>query len=362
MKKYFFKLNLLQLFFLSLFLVFSFYILFVKSELYQSDSNIVIKDLSNKSASFGNFSFLLPSTSSTQDVYVIQTYLESFDELNKLDKKFHLKKHYSSDEVDIIDRLKPWSTKEDFLKLYLKRLIYIYDQTTGIVTLGFLHTNPKIAYKIVNQLIKDANEQLNKYNKIIAQKQLKFVEKQVEENKKALDKSIKKLEEFQNSHIILDPTQTAEAQFTLLSNLEATLIEKKAKLNELSQYMNDKSFEIIRLKNEIKNLEKTIQKIKKALANPKKKALNIYIFEFERLKGMVELNKELYKQSLLQLEQLKAEINKNSKTLLEITKPYIPQGYKYPEKLKDIITIALILLLLYGIVSLIQAIIKEHID
>jgi len=351
-----------ELFFIGIFIILSFYILFIKSELYESNSTIVIKNLSNKTANFGGFSFLIPNSSSTQDIFVIESFLSSFDELDKLDKKFHLKEHYSSDEVDIVDRLKPWNTKEDFLKLYLKRLIYIYDQTTGLVTIGFLHTDPKIAYEIVKELIRDANEQLNQYNKIIAQKQLKFIKKQVEENKKALDESIKKLEEFQNKHIILDPTQTATAQFTLLSNLEATLIEKKTKLNELSQYMNEKSFEIIRLKNEIKNLEKTIAKIKKALANPKRKALNVYIFEFERLKGMVELNKELYKQSLLQLEQLKAEINKNSKTLLEITKPYIPQGYKYPEKLKDIITIALVLLLLYGIISLIQAIIKEHID
>ena len=351
-----------EIFFIVLFFIFSIYIVFIKSELYESDSTIVIKDLSNKSASFNGFSFLLPTTSSNQDIYTIQAYLESFDELEKLDKKFHLKQHYKSNEVDIIDRLKPWDTKEDFLNLYLKRLIFIYDQTTGLVTVGFLHTNPKISYEIVKQLIKDANEQLNQYNKIIAEKELKFIEKQVEENKKALDDSIKELERFQNSHTILDPTQTATAQFTLLSNLEASLIEKKSKLNELSQYMNENSFEIIRLKNEIKNLRKTIAKIKKALASPNKKALNVYIFEFERLKGMVELNKELYKQSLLQLEQLRAEINKNSKTLLEITKPFIPQGYKYPEKLKDTITIILVLLLLYGIISLIQAIIKEHID
>jgi capsular polysaccharide transport system permease protein len=102
--------------------------------------------------------------------------------------------------------------------------------------------------------------------------------------------------------------------------------------------------------------------LKKDLANPNKKALNAYIFEFERLKNLVEFNKELYKQSLLQLEQLKVQANQNSKMLLEVTKPFVPQGYMYPQKLKDMITLTLVLLLLYGIISLIQAIIKEHID
>lgn len=127
--------------------------------------------------------------------------------------------------------------------------------------------------------------------------------------------------------------------------------------------MNEKNFEVIRLKNDIKETQKTLNKMKQKLASKdNKKSLNLYIFEFDRLKSMVELNTELYKQSLLQLEQIKAEINKNSKMLLVLTKPYIPQGYKYPEKLKDIITLLLILGLLYGIISLIEAIIKDHID
>ena len=353
---------LLKVVFILLFIIGSIYILFIKSELFESSSNIIIKSLNTKTANFGGFSFLIPNTESAQDVFLIKTYIESFDELNKLDKKFNLKKHYSSNDVDIVERLKPWNTKEDFLKLYQNRLVFIYDQQSGIVTIGFLHTNPQKSYEIVKQLIKDANEQLNYYNKLIAKKQLKFIKEEVEKNKNALEEAIKKLEKFQNKHIILDPTQTAASEFALLSNLKASLIQKEAQLNEMSQYMNSKSFEIVRLKGEIKNLKKTIAKIKKALANPKKKALNVYIFEFERLKGLVELNKDLYKQSLLQLEQLKSEVNKNSKILLEITKPTIPQSYKYPEKFKDIVTLFLILALLYGVIVLIRAIIKEHID
>ncbi len=353
---------LLKVIFVFLFFIGSIYILFIKSELYESNANIIIKNLSTKSANIGGFSFLIPNTESTQDVFIIKTYLKSFDELKKLDKKFNLKKHYSSDELDFIERLKPWNTNEDFLNLYQKRLVFVYDQQSGVITLGFLHTHPKNAYEIVKELIKDANEQLNYYNKLIAKKQLEYIKEEVEKNKKALEEAIKKLEEFQNKHTILDPTQTASAQLALLSNLKATLIEKEAKLNELSEYMNPKSFEIVRLKGEIKNLKNTIAKIKKALANPHKKALNVYIFEFERLKGLVELNKELYKQSLLQFEQLKTEVHKNSKILLEITKPVIPQSYKYPEKFKDLVTLFLVLALLYGVIVLIRAIIKEHID
>ena len=214
----------------------------------------------------------------------------------------------------------------------------------------------------MQELIKDANNQINHYNKLIAQKQLKFLTTQTEKNREILEKSIKKLEEFQNRYLMLDPTKTAQNQVSIVATLESSLIEKEAKLNQLLQYMNEKNFEVLRLKGEIKELKKTLNTMKKSLASKDKKSLNIYIFEFDRLKSIVELNKELYKQSLLQLEQIKTELNKNSKILLVLTEPYIPQGYKYPEKFKDIITLLLVLSLLYGIITLIQAIIKEHID
>ena len=50
------------------------------------------------------------------------------------------------------------------------------------------------------------------------------------------------------------------------------------------QYMNEKNFEVLRLKGEIKELKKTLNTMKKSLASKDKKSLNIYIFEFDRLK------------------------------------------------------------------------------
>jgi capsular polysaccharide transport system permease protein len=348
--------------FFTIFLVGMIYIFFIKSELYEAKTQVVIKDLNGNKASLSGLPFLMPTSSDTQSIYAIQTYLTSFDELKNIDKLFHLQKHYKSTNIDIVQRLKNWATKEDLLYLYNKRLTIIFDPVTNILNISFLHTNPQISYKIVQQLVVDADSKINEYNKLIAQKQLMSIAKQVTENQMVLKKSIKDLEQFQNKYTLLDPSQTAQAQLSLIASLEGQLLQKQAKLNELSQYMNKNNFEIVRLKNDITESTKTLNKMKKTLASKDKKSLNLYIFEFERLKSMMELNKELYKQSLLQMEQIKTEINKNSKMLLVLTKPFVPQGYKYPEKFKDVITLLLILLLLYGIISLIEAIIKEHID
>jgi len=345
-----------------IFIVGVIYIFFIKSELFESQTNVVIKDLNSNTMVVGGLPFLSPASSDTQSIYAIQTYLKSLDELQKIDTLFHLRKHYMSTNVDIVQRLQKWSTQEDFLSLYNERLEIMFDPVSNILNIRFLHTNPKIAYDILNQLIKDADKKINGYNKLIAKKQLVFIETQVKQNQQALEKSILELERFQNKYTLLDPSQTAQAHFSLITTLEGQLLQKQAKLKDLLQYMNKNNFEITRLKSDIEASSKTLEKMKKTLASKEKKSLNLYIFEFERLKGMIELNKELYKQSLLKMEQVKTDINKNSKILLVLTKPFVPQGYKYPEKFKDVITLLLVLLLLYGIVSLIEAIIKEHID
>lgn len=351
-----------QAIFLTLFLLIATFILFIKSELYESNASVIVKNLDNQKSDFGLSLFVSGTSNTMQDSKIVETYLNSYDELQKLDKIFHLKEHYSSDRIDIADRLYKWSTKEDFLALYRSRLQIFYDEISGILNIGFLHTNPQTAKAIVEQLIQDANQKINLYNRDISQRQLSFITKQVETNKAKLEASIQALEKFQSTHTLLDPTQDAQTQYSIVANLETNLVKKRAKLNELRNYMNEKNFEIIRLKHEIEEIEKTLKRIKHSLTDPKAQALNSYIFEYERLKNLVEFNKELYKQSLLQLETIKAELHKNAKMLLVLTKPYLSEGYSYPQKGKALLTITLILGLLYGIISLIEAIIKEHLD
>lgn len=349
--------------FVAAFAIIAIYVVFVRSELYLSTSATIVKDLTNSAPEIGGMQlFSAVSTSSIQDSRIVQDYLSSYDELERLDAQFHLNEHYHSDAVDPLDRLYGFSTREDFLALYQKRLELVFEETSGILTIGFLHTDPVVAQAVVKELINDANERINQYNHIVGEKKLSFITKQVGLNKEELNDSITALETFQNSHTLLDPTADAQMQGGIVAELEASLVEKQSKLGELNNYMNEKSFEIVRLKHEIAELKKALAKIRKTMASGDESSLNAVIFEYERLKNNVEFNKEIYKQSLIELESIKAEISKNAKMLLVLVQPYLPDGYTYPRKADAILTLVLVLGLLYGIISLIESIIKEHFD
>ena len=347
--------------FIAIFILSSVYILLMETRLYRSYSVTMVKNLNESMPDLGGLGIFASAASSTvQDARILMTYLGSEDELKHLDERFHLDAHYHSDALDFVDRLYSYSSREDFYRKYLSRLQLELDEVSGLLTIGFLHSDANTSKAITEQLIRDSDAKINAYNHLVANKRLSYLVKQVQRSKEELDKSISELESFQNRHNLLDPGSSAQIRVNIIANLESSLVTKRSELEAMKKFMSEKNLDVIRLKREIAEIEKTLKKIKRDMANQEGSALNTILFEYERLKNFVELNRELYKASLLQYEQTKAEISQNPKILMKITQPNLPDEYSYPQKAKSILMIFLMLSLLYGLFVLIYNIIKEH--
>ena len=335
-----FKGNSIKLFFVLLLAISSFYILILQTHLYESSSSILIKNISREAQTPTLLSMISgDSGGSAQDAMVVKAYLTSAEAFNKLDKEFGLSEHYSSSSQDFLQRNYFWNTSEDYLSLFNKRIILNFDDTSSIMTIGFLHTDPAIAQKITSFLINEAEDQLNKYNALLAKKHLDFLTRY-----KDLDFLFKS-----NPNI-------KEA----LSNEKFELLKKQDKLDSISQYQTEQSYEVIKLKQEISFSESLINKLTKQIDSGNSEQSNKNIFEYSQLKTKVEMHQELYKQTLLQVQSAKVEIYKQSKVMLIITQPTMAYSYSQPRKLRSIFTILLVLGLLYGILRLIINIIKDH--
>ena len=97
----------LKLFFISLFISIAFYILAMKTEKFQSSSIVMIKDLSAKQSASMLGSMLLGQSSSTmQDSKILELYINSSEMFHTLDLKHHLTAYYTSEEMDLVQRLR----------------------------------------------------------------------------------------------------------------------------------------------------------------------------------------------------------------------------------------------------------------
>ncbi len=351
-----------RLFFLFIFLVFTTYYLGIKSELYESKTALIVRSMNQSSpaSSLGLSLLGMGNSSQLQDSKIVEEYLQSLDMYKQVDAKFHLTQHYKSDAIDPVERLSKDATTEEVVAMYNKHLIIFYDETSGILHISFLHVEPKKAQEILKYLVLRVDYQINEFNRRKAKKQLTFVESEYKKAKEKLDEAAKKVEAYQNEHLLLDPTAEATSKSGIIAELEAALSQKKLEYATKKRYLNDGNFELISLNNQIKEIKNSIENAKKNLTGDKKGRLNRVLFAYEQLRMELEFATEVYKNALLQLETTKIEVAKNDKTLSIVSKPNLPDGYTYPNKPRVFITILILTLLVYGIFVMLASIIRDH--
>ena len=82
----------------------------------------------------------------------------------------------------------------------------------------------------------------------------------------------------------------------------------------------------------------------------------------KKLKANVKFAIEVYKSALTQQEIVKVETIKESKILEIISKPNMPDGYSKPNKIEFFITALILIVLGYGVINLLLAVVKDHQD
>ncbi len=348
--------------FIVIFTLLTLYFLVIKSVLYESKTVLMVRDLSESSstASLGLTLLGASSGSQLQDSMVVQEYLLSLDMFLLLDEKFKLINHYKSDKLDFIQRVSSKATIEESLLFYQNRIKIKYDDISALLHISYAHTDPEVSQEIVSYMIKKVEFVINEFNRKKAKKQLLFIQKEHDKNKLKMEKSAAILEKYQNDNLLLDPTAQATSSTAIISGLETTLTQKRIEFKTKSSYLNANNYELLSLKTEIKEIENSLSQAKQSLTGSGKSRLNKIIFEYEKLKMQLEFNTEVYKTSLIHLETTKLDTLKEAKTLSIVSKPNLPDGYTYPNKPKTFITLIVVMLLMYGIFSMLLAIIKDH--
>ena len=348
-----------------------YYTIFIQTQKYESNSVISVKDLSkNQSISALGAMFLPNGPGPSQDSSLLQIYISSQDMYAYLNKDFNLTNYYTSKKIDFLHRLYKdtnitflKATKENLLKAYNSDLLTYYDPKSATLSISYKHANSKTAQKVVENIINKSKEVLNKYEQENAKVVLNFLEKQEQRYKKSFMDAIKKLIKYQNRAKTFDPKLDIEAKSTLLANLESELIKTEIEYNSKLTKFSKNSIQIKPLIDSIKVLKNKIAKIKKEIVgNSKKDELNKKVFEYNLLKNELDFAKEMYKQILLKVEETKLSVNKNTKNIIIVTKPTLPQTYSEPNKMKQILTIFIVVTLIYSIIRFIILIIKDHID
>ena len=360
-----------KIIFLLLFVYILYYISFLETEKYESNSIVMIKDLSQKQSTSALGSLLLPSGSeSTIDARLLEVYIKSDDMFTQLDKEFNLTGYYQSEKIDMIHRLSSkvllpsyHPNRINLLEKYNQDLLIAYNEPSTTIKISFAHADAKVAQSIVQSIVRYSSQVLNLFEKKNSKVILHFLENEEKKKHQLFLSSLKELLTYQNKNSTIDPKVDIDVKSTILAGLQSELVQKNVEYNTKAQYLNTSSAEMKLLKGNIDYIQNSISKIRQEITGGNgKKELNVNMSDFTLLTSKVEFNKQLYIQTLVKLEETKVLVSQNTKNLIVVTQAQVADSYSYPNKIKDSFSIFIVLSFLYGILTLILRIIRDHKD
>ncbi len=245
--------------------------------------------------------------------------------VKKLDKKLNLHNAYYLEGSDFIYELPKDATQEELLEYFKERV------------------------QIINNISKN-----------IATDQLQYAHNQLKKSEKRLHEAKNKLLNYQDENQLIDPQVKAQMVSQLVSNLQIQLTTLKTEERQLISYLNDTAPQIIAIRSQIKAIEAQIEEENAKLTSPNTTKLNTQMVQFESIKSEVDFASDLYKMSLSSLEKARLEAFRKMKNMVVISSPYKAEEPLYPRKQYIIWTSLVFLLIFYGFVRLVMAVVKDH--
>lgn len=335
---------------------------FIASDRYVSRAEIVVKQADQLKMLPDALSMLGLGGSNHQDVLLIQDYLKSPDLVAKLDKELGLKAHFQSHDVDFFSRLGGNVSQEEFIKYYRDHLSLRLDDISGVLTVELQAFDPVYGQRVVGLMLQESDRFINKLGHQVALEQLTFVEKEVDRAYQRLQAEKAKVLEFQNNHHLISPESTSSARLGVVSQIEGELARQQAQLKQLQSYMKETAPAIISVKARVDALTQQLAQEQSRLTGEDKNAMNEVTASYLDVQTQATLAADVYKTGLITLEQARVEAYRKLKHLLVVSQPTLAEQAEYPRRLYNLATVGVLLCLLYGLIVMGLATLREHQD
>lgn len=344
--------------------IITFYTIAIAKPRYVSESKIVVKQTNDNSVGTGSglVALLGGSSTSVEDSHYLTNYILSNDMIKKLDKEFNFRSHYHTNGTDFINELTAESTQEELLEYFKRRVKVELDIATNILSIKTESFEPEYALKLNKALLEQSELFVNNISKKMAIEQIAFAEKQLSDAQVELEKAKNDVLNYQNRNQILDPESSARALNSLIAGLEANLSALRTEERQLLSYLNPTAPQVVSLRSQIKAVEQQVAQERAKLTSPTNNRLNSQALQFEQIKADAKFAEEKYKMALTALEKARLEKARKMKNLIIISSPFKAEEALYPRKVYIIATSLVFLLIFYGFVQLILAVIRDHKD
>jgi len=333
---------------------------------YVSSAQVVVRqDGNNSAAQVPGLATLLTGTNpaSREETLYLREYISSMDMMLLLENRVHWIEQYAAQRSDVFFWLDKDAPREDLLAYYQRMVSAHYDETTGLLRVEVQSFTPELSEQILREILQASEHFVNEVSHNIAREQMKFAQSELENARQNYAKRKTQLLTFQNVNKVLDGGNTAQSRATIIADLEGQYTKEQAALTEMSFKLRADAPQVRQQKQKVQAITQQLAKEKRLLvSSPQGSQLNVVASGYQQLTLDAGIAEETYKTAVAALDNARIEASKKIRTLVTVVSPNTPQLALYPERLYNLATILLGLLMVYGITRFILASIEDHRD
>lgn len=341
-----------------------FYYTFLAADRYVSEAKIAVRQSGDSGMAevAGIASLLGGNAGSREETLYLKEYIHSLDMLRHLDAKYNLRQAYEAEKIDPIFRLYSGTSQEWFHWYYSNRVEVVFDDLSSLLTVRVEGFDPEFARLVNAEILAQSERFVNEISHRLARQQMAFAETEMLRAHERYQKAKTSLITFQNRHKVLDPLTQAQATATLTAQLESEIAHKEVELKTLTGYLQENAPQVVMMRNQIAALKAQQDKESGKVASQNGSRLNSLAAEFQNLTLEAGFAEDAYKAALTAMETTRIEASRKLKSLVVVATPATAEKALYPQRIYNLVTLLVILVLVYGIVRLVIATVQEHRD
>jgi capsular polysaccharide transport system permease protein len=332
------------------------------SDVYISESRFVVRAPDKPAVS--GLGFLVRSSglsNAGDEIYATKDYLTSRDALRAIDRNKGFEQAYSDPHISIFDRFNGLGgdgTFEALFKYYQRKVKVEYDSSSSIATMTVSAYDPRIAQRVNEQLLRMAEESVNKMSERGRNDLIAVAENEVDAAKERSQETAAALAAYRNQQGLLDPEKQATLQMQMISKLQDQLIATRTQLLELSTVASA-SPQIPVLRARAAGLAREIDIQTGAVAGSKG-SLAASAVKYQRLTLDNQFAEKQLSSALTSLEEARSEARRKQAYVDRVVQPNLPDYPLQPGRLRGIFSVLVLGLVAWGILSMLLSGLLEH--
>lgn len=333
------------------------------SDQFQSEASFIVRS-SNNQATLSGLGALLQTAGiarSQDDTYTVQQYIQSRAALSILEKQFPIRQFYEN-KGDVFSRFNGFGLSnydEGFYQYYDQKVDVQIDAVSGISTLYVRSFSAQDSQKINQALLKASESFINRLNDRARKDTVAFAEQHVQTAERFVKEASDKLMEYRTKNGVFDLKEQTAVQMSLVSKLQDELIMIQTQLDQI-RAVTPENPQIAGLKARERSLRKEIERQMFSIAGRDNNSIASKAAEYQRLYIENDLAEKQLAAALASLEAAKAEAERKQLYLEVVSPSSLPDMPQGPRRFYNIIATFVIGMMIYGILRLLIASIREH--